>query len=105
MSHLTLVPAYGRDYKSKREVENDLLKGKDFTVAGYNSGGYIDLEGLSEATYTTANVRFGQLRKVCVVNVAKLREMQLAGIKEMPAPKKRTPKTPKLPAFDSPDMM
>jgi len=30
---MTLVPAYGRDYTSKKAVEKDWKSGKDFIVA------------------------------------------------------------------------
>lgn len=80
MSHATIVPAYGRDYKSKAAVEADLLAGKDFIFQGYaGNAGYINLEGLHQAGYSEANVRYGQLRKVMVVKVAKLYARSLEG--------------------------
>ena len=31
--HITLTPAYGRDYKSAKEVKADWKSGKDFIIA------------------------------------------------------------------------
>jgi len=33
MTYLTLIPAYGRDYKSKKEVIADFEANKDFVIA------------------------------------------------------------------------
>ncbi len=58
-----LVPAYGRDYKSKREVEEALNGPVDFKcepMGGYTSGREI------RNHHQQLNVRYGKLRKVCV---------------------------------------
>ena len=46
---LTLTPAYGRDYKSRQTVINDLRANRDFVVADIVSpdcGRVINLEAL-----------------------------------------------------------
>ncbi len=69
---MTLTPAYGRDYKSKRAVEADLAAGKDFIVNDIMSpwdGKPANARSLREAGIVRVNVRYSQLRKVCVVRV------------------------------------
>ena len=60
----TLTPAYGRDYRSKMA---DLIAGKDF-VDSY-SGKLINLPQIRELGMRQINVRYGQLRKVAVINL------------------------------------
>ncbi len=66
--HLTLVPAYGRDYTSKKKVLADLLDGKDFEAVGFAGNGYV---GLGELLQVGApfNVRYQKLTKVAVFTV------------------------------------
>ena len=66
---LTLVPAYGRDYKSKAAILADLEAGKDFLAVSYDRDGYINIEGLREHGIKSVNVRYGKLRKVAVIQV------------------------------------
>ncbi len=69
---MTLVPAYGRDYKSKKEIEADLNAGKDFILNDMSSpydGKPINKQNLIEAGQTMVNVRYGKLRKVTIVKV------------------------------------
>lgn len=69
MSNLHLIPAYGRDYKSKADVLKDWNADKDFTVSGYGGSGYINKSGAQQAGVTSVNIRYKQLRSVCVVKV------------------------------------
>lgn len=62
----TLVPAYGRDYKSRAEVVLALNSGADFTIQTYNGSGYVsitDLDGQFQA-------RDKSLRKLWVIKIA-----------------------------------
>ena len=70
MSHLTLIPAYGRDYRSKAAALADWIAGKDFRSVGYGGEGYINLEGALRAGVRTVNVRYQGLTKVAVIKVA-----------------------------------
>lgn len=63
----TLTPAYGRDYRSKMALIADLIAGKDF-VDSY-SGKPINLPQIRELGMRQINVRYGQLRKVAVINL------------------------------------
>ena len=62
MMYLTLLPAYGRDYKSKKAILNDLNSLKDFIVS--HSGQYINKQQFNELGITSFNVRYSQQRKL-----------------------------------------
>ena len=68
---INLIPAYGRDYKSKAAVQVDLDAGKDFIIADISNrwdGKPINKADLSE--YGKVTIRYGRLRKVAVFEVA-----------------------------------
>lgn len=65
MSHLTLIPAYGRDYKSKAEVLADWFADRDFFATGYGGGGYINRPQVA----CDVNIRYDQNRKVVVIKL------------------------------------
>ena len=72
---MTLSPAYGRDYKSKKEILQSLADGKDFVIADISSpwdGSYVNAPQLIAAGKFSVNVRYKQLRSVCVVDLRKL---------------------------------
>lgn len=67
---LTVVPAYGRDYKSNKEVQAAWNDCKDFLIQDVGSpdnGRYVNRPQLKAGD--TVSVRFAQLRKVCVIKV------------------------------------
>lgn len=66
MQYLTMVPAYGRDYKSKAQVKKDWDETKDFqlTTPRY-SGRYINKCQLPEDA--RAEIRYTGLKKVVVL--------------------------------------
>ena len=59
---LTLLPAYGRDYKTKKSIINDLNASKDFIVS--HSGQYINKPQFKELNISSFNVRYDQQRKL-----------------------------------------
>lgn len=64
---MTLTPAYGRDYKSTKEVKAAWEAGQDFVIADMFSGDcgrYVNKPQLPGQSVT---IRYAQLRKVCVV--------------------------------------
>lgn len=67
---MTIMPAYGRDYRNKREIIDDLNEGKDFIETG--SRRYINRSELLELGYTEVLVRYGGLRKVTKVKVPRI---------------------------------
>lgn len=78
--YLTVVPAYGRDYKSKKEVLADWNANKDFQICSIDSrdGKYVNKDHfpvnkkathVDLASVVAVNVRYAALRKVCVIPV------------------------------------
>jgi hypothetical protein len=63
----TLVPAYGRDYRSKKAIQDALKEGRlDFLISDISSrwdGRYINGHDLSAEGYTSVWVRYDRLRK------------------------------------------
>lgn len=63
--YVSAVPAYGRDYKNKKEVMDDWNAGKDFLVQDMFSSGYINKN--DKPADVTLNIRYKRLTQVCVV--------------------------------------
>ena len=71
----TLTPYLGRDYRSKAAVVAALRAGMDFVLNQYGSrwdGMPCNLSDLRSSGVSLANVRYGQLRRVAVVDLRKL---------------------------------
>jgi hypothetical protein len=67
--HITLSPAYGRDYKSKKAVELDFNMGKDFIIETFGHpycGKPCSITDLHGEGITYVNIRYDRLRKVAV---------------------------------------
>ena len=67
---MTLTPAYGRDYKSKKAVLADFNSNKDFVVTDMFSkdcGRYINKEQLKEGD--AVSIRYNSLKAVICVTV------------------------------------
>ena len=75
---MRVIPAYGRDYKSKAAVLADLRAGKDFLISDMSSsydGRYLNLADLeSEPDWFQLNVRYAKLTKVCVLTLKEARK-------------------------------
>lgn len=71
MKRLTLVPAYGRDYKSKKALLEDFHADKDFILADLFHGGgtYTNKSDLIREGIKRVSIRYGNLRKVAVIDV------------------------------------
>ena len=72
--HCTLTPC-GRDYRTKKSIIASLEANEDFRLhdmASQWDGSRINLPQLRTAGYHTVNVRYGQLRKVCVIDLRKV---------------------------------
>lgn len=69
MDIIVLSPAYGRDYKSAKEVKAALLSGKDFRIEsiGPNAGRYCSLRDFPVGQ--VLNIRYRGLRQVLPVTV------------------------------------
>jgi len=59
----TLLPAYGRDYKSKAAIAADLNADKDFMISSLNPS-LINRTQLLEMGVASVVVRYGNQRKV-----------------------------------------
>jgi hypothetical protein len=71
---ITLVPSYGRDYKSGKEVQAAWDAGKDFTICSFghpDDGRQINRED-AERIGGTFNIRYKRLTMIKVVKVKKL---------------------------------
>ncbi len=65
---LTLIPAYGRDYKTKKEVLADWEAGKDFIIA--NAFHPYDGKPMNKEDAEpgfTYNIRHSGQRKICQI--------------------------------------
>jgi hypothetical protein len=73
MRYLILQPAYGRDYKSKKDLLADWDAYKDFQINCFmhpDDGRYINKED-AEKTGGVFNIRYKNLTQVCVIKVTK----------------------------------
>lgn len=63
---MELVPAYGRDYKSKTAMLADFNANKDFKIA---NGPYTNKSDLMKLGVRTVLIRYNKLRRVASVVV------------------------------------
>jgi hypothetical protein len=66
-TYLSAVPAYGRDYKTKKEVLADWEAGKDFIIQDMFRSGYVNKNDAPKGA--TVNIRYKRLTQVCPVKV------------------------------------
>ena len=71
MNFITLLPAYGRDYKSKKSIINDLNALKDFLIS--HTGQYINKQQFKELNISSFNVRYDQQRKITNIKIKDLK--------------------------------
>lgn len=72
MNYVTIVPSYGRDYKSKAAVLKDWNDGKDFTInqMGHpHDGRQINKQDAQSTPGVTYNVRYDGNRKVTPIKI------------------------------------
>tara|TARA_A100001515_G_C4486391_1_gene181787 strand:+ start:424 stop:639 length:216 start_codon:yes stop_codon:yes gene_type:complete len=68
---LTLLPAYGRDYKNKRLIIDDLNNNKDFLESTTRK--YINKQQFKELNISSFNVRYDQHRKITNIKIKDLK--------------------------------
>ena len=68
---LTVSNAYGRDFKSKREILEHYNSNKDFQNLGINQGAYVNKKDAKKFKVAFLNVRYNNLMKIAVINVNK----------------------------------
>lgn len=66
-NYLELVPAYGRDYKSAKDVKADFLAGKDFALPFAFGGRYCSVRDFAKGQAVL--LRFAKLTKVAPCKV------------------------------------
>ena len=71
MMYLTLLPAYGRDYKSKKLIIDDLNNNKDFLES--TSLKAINKQQFKELNISSFNVRYDQHRKITNIKIKDLK--------------------------------
>lgn len=74
MKYINLVPAYGRDYKSKSEVLEAVKAGKDFQVSDLfspHSGAYANTQDMAVDGPVCLKIRYKKLTQVCVIQLEK----------------------------------
>ncbi len=67
MKTMGLTSAYGREYKSKKAIEEDFHAGKDFLVNDFSNpwdGKPVNKSQLVDEGYTHVNVRYARNTKV-----------------------------------------
>ena len=69
--YLTLLPAYGRDYKSKKLIIDDLNNNKDFLES--SSLRAINKQQFKELNISSFNVRYDQHRKITNIKLKDLK--------------------------------
>ncbi len=71
---ITLVPSYGRDYKSGKEVQEAWDAGKDFTInsIGHPDDGRQINKQDAEREGGTFNIRYKKLTQIKVIKVKKV---------------------------------
>ena len=71
MNFITLIPAYGRDYKSKKLIIDDLNNNKDFLES--TSLRAINKQQFKELNISSFNVRYDQQRKLAKIKIKDLK--------------------------------
>ncbi len=73
MNHtLTVSAAYGRDFKSKKEILNYWNSNRDFQNLGVNSyGALVNKQDAKRFKVGYLNVRYNNLMKIAVIDVNK----------------------------------
>ena len=69
---LTIVPAYGRDYKNKTAAIADWEAGKDFSIQDYKLRGYCsnrDIEAFKKGGIIEINIRYKKLQNIAIIKL------------------------------------
>ena len=70
--YLTLLPAYGRDYKNKKLIIDDLNNNMDFLESTTRK--YINKEQFKELNISSFNVRYDSQRKIINIKIGDLKK-------------------------------
>jgi hypothetical protein len=72
MRILTLIPAYGRDYKSAKAVLADWNDNKDFIINDFKLSGYVNKQQLEKLKFDDIiqlNFHYAKQTKVTAINL------------------------------------
>lgn len=72
MNYVTITPAYGRDYKSQKEVLAAWNENRDFIIEDFmhpDCGRYVNKEEAKSSPGTTWNIRYSKNSKVLPVKL------------------------------------
>ena len=72
MNFITLLPAYGRDYKNKKLIIDDLNNNKDFLES--TSLRAINKQQFKELNISSFNVRYDQQKKITNIKIGDLKK-------------------------------
>ena len=79
---MTLLPAYGRDYKSKKLAIADFNAGQDFEIASFGFLQYCSIRDAADSSFKNVSLRYNKQRSVvCIVenvNTGKFVELKAA---------------------------
>jgi len=70
MQTITLVPAYGRDYKSAKAVKADFDAGKDFIINDMSSRWDGKPANKQDLAGHTCKIRYNKMMKLMIIKVA-----------------------------------
>ena len=68
---ITVLPAYGRDYKNKRDILADYLANKDFETIDIASKGKINKSDCQKMGIACLIVRYKNNQRLASINVIK----------------------------------
>ncbi len=72
MNFITLLPAYGRDYKSKKLIIDDLNNNRDFLES--TSLKAINKQQFKQLNINSFNVRYDSQRKITNIKIKDLKK-------------------------------
>ena len=70
---VNVLPAYGRDYKNKKEILADYLANKDFQVSDITNHPYLNKSDCQKMGIACLIIRYSGLKKTASINVIKNR--------------------------------
>ena len=70
---INVLPAYGRDYKNKKEILKDYLENKDFEVSDISNKGKINKSDCLKMGIACLIVRYRNNQRLASINVIKNR--------------------------------
>lgn len=69
---ITLLPAYNRDYKSKKEFIEDLKANKDFILVDFTTRAYANLSDLQAQGIINVQAKYCKQTKASLINITKI---------------------------------